>query len=107
MLYAGTFGRSIHGYNLDDIIILNTKETIFTAKDFTVYPNPVRTEFSINHNISSEGIIKIYDITGKKIKTVFQGNLAESSNRSFFRDGIYFLKIQSGLHSVIKKLIVQ
>ncbi len=110
MLYAGTFGRSIHNYDLSSLI-LNTEDNIVSSEAVLIYPNPVQSEFTINHNIASEGLLRLYDITGKEIKTLFQGNLADSSKMTFSRDGIssgiYFVSIQTEKQIVSKKLVIQ
>ncbi len=110
MLYAGTFGRSMHIYDLSNII-LNTEDNTISTEDISIYPNPAQNEFSINHSITSEGIVKLYDITGKEVKTLFQGNLRESNEMIFSREGIsggiYFVSIQSGAQRVSKKLLIK
>ena len=110
MLYAGTFGRSMHNYDLSGLI-LNTEEYLISSEDIAIYPNPVQTEFTINHKITTEGVIKLYDITGKEIKTLFHGDFEEATNLTFTTEdissGFYLLSIQSGEQRVTKKLIVQ
>jgi len=110
MLYAGTFGRSMHSYDISNII-LNTEDHFISTEEITIYPNPAQTEFTIHHNITSEGLIKLYDITGKEIKTLYKGSLEESNNISYSREGlstgIYFVKIKTGSQSVSKKLVIQ
>jgi len=110
MLYAGTFGRSMHSYDLSGLI-LSTEDGIIASEDVRIYPNPVQTEFTINHNISSEGIVRLYDISGKEIKTLYQGNLGDSSKMTFSREGIsagiYFVSIKTEKQSLSKRLIIQ
>jgi len=110
MLYAGTFGRSMHSYDLSSII-LNNEDHLISSEDIIIYPNPAQTEFTILHNITSEGSIKLYDITGKEIKILFEGNLVANSSLTFSRDGIptgiYIITIKTGEQSVSKKLLVQ
>ena len=110
MLFAGTFGRSMHNYDLSGII-LNTEDNFISSESVILYPNPVQSTFSIKHQITSEGSIKLYNITGKEIKTLFNGNLEESKSISYSREGlatgIYFVKIKTGSQSISKKLVIQ
>ena len=59
--------------------------------DLAVYPNPVNSTFSINKNVSE---IKIFDITGKVVKT-FKGDFSkgQSFDISDLSQSLYILKI--------------
>ena len=65
----------------------------FSLNNFTVYPNPVNSSFSINKDISN---LKIFDITGKLIKT-FNGYYSKNAsfNISELKSSIYILKIEN------------
>ena len=108
MLYAGTFGRSLHSYDLDNLI-LGTIENSFQETSIKIYPIPSKTNITIVHNFDSEGAIYLYDITGKKIKSLFNGNLLESQELSFSIEdipaGIYFVKFETNNRSITKKII--
>ena len=108
MLYAGTFGRSLHSYDLDNLI-LSTLENTFQETSIKIYPIPSKTNITIVHNFNSEGAIYLYDITGKKIKSLFNGNLLESQKLSFSIEdipvGIYFVKFETNNRSITKKII--
>jgi len=110
MLYAGTFGRSMHNYDLSGLI-LNTEDNLISSEAVIIYPNPVESEFTIDHHITSEGVVRLYDITGKEIKTLFQGNLGDSSKMTFSREGIsagiYFVSIHTEAQTISKKLVIQ
>ena len=108
MLFAGTFGRSLHSYDLDNLI-LGTIENSFQETSIKIYPIPSKTNITIVHNFDSEGAIYLYDITGKKIKSLFNGNLLESQELSFSIEdipaGIYFVKFETNNRSITKKII--
>ena len=108
MLYAGTFGRSLHSYDLDNLI-LGTIENSYPETSIKIYPIPSKTNITIVHNFDSEGAIYLYDITGKKIKSLFNGNLLESQELSFSIEdipaGIYFVKFETNNRSITKKII--
>ena len=108
-LYAGCFGRSMHRYDIDNIV-LNTNESTLVTDAITMYPVPTQSELFIEHNLSSEGTITLYDISGKKLKTVFEGKLSDSKKIGISIDdlanGLYIVNIQSREKSVSKKVIV-
>jgi photosystem II stability/assembly factor-like uncharacterized protein len=109
-LYAGTFGRSMHSYDLSHII-LGLNDVALASEQISLYPNPATTQFTIAHNIDSEGAITLYDITGKELKTLFTGDFSTHRQLSLSSEGIpaglYFVTLQVGRESVTKKLVVR
>jgi len=107
-LYAGTFGRGMHSYDVSDI--LNVGENELASNSIKIYPNPATSEFTISQNLSAEGTVQLYDISGKKIKDLFNGNFGANKTITVKTDGIaagvYFVKVNSGKQSVTKKLII-
>jgi len=75
------------------------------TKEFSVYPNPVRTTFSVD--ITTDNNVKyiIYTTTGRQVKT---GNITGSSNVINVSDlpaGIYTIRFNDGQKEIVKKLI--
>lgn len=107
-LYAGTFGRGMHSYDVSDI--LNVGENELASNSIKIYPNPATSEFTISQNLSSEGTVQLFDISGKKIKSLFKGNFGTNKTIIVKTDGIaagvYLVKVNSGKQSVTKKLII-
>jgi len=107
-LYAGTFGRAMHSYDVSDI--LNVGDNELASSTVKIYPNPAISEFTISQNLSSEGTIQLFDISGKKIKELFNGDFGSNKNIKVKTDGlaagIYLVKVNNGKQSVTKKLIV-
>jgi len=107
-LYAGTFGRGMHSYDISDILSVDNTE--LTSNSIKIYPNPATSEFTISQNLSSEGTIQLFDISGKRIKSLFNGNFGTNKTITVKTDGIaagvYFVKVNSGKQSVTKKLII-
>jgi photosystem II stability/assembly factor-like uncharacterized protein len=107
-LYAGTFGRGMHSYDVSDI--LNVGENELASDSIKIYPNPATSEFTISQNLSAEGTVQLYDISGKKIKNLFSGNFGTNKNITVKTNGIaagiYLVKVNSGKQSVTKKLII-
>jgi hypothetical protein len=109
-LYAGTFGRSMHNYDIGNIV-LNTADNLFNSEEIKIYPNPARNEFTIDYKLASEGVITLYDFSGKQIKMLFEGDFGTNSKINISTEGIaaglYFVKIQSGSQQLSRKLIIQ
>jgi len=107
-LFAGTFGRSMHVYDLSSIILASDEFTNSTK--MVLFPNPSMGQFQINHSLLSDGSIGIYNMAGQLLKTLHQGDLAESINKIHSTDGlapgIYFVVIKSGKDRFSEKLIV-
>lgn len=61
--------------------------------DFTIYPNPTQSLFSINTNVSD---IEIYDLTGKMVKA-FKGDFTQtdSFDISSLNSGMYIVKVEN------------
>jgi len=109
-LYAGTFGRSMHSYDLNNIV-LNVDTIALAENSVTVYPNPAIDQFSIAHQISGDATITLYDMQGRKVSTLYEGSLSPSEEKTFTTEGLnsgmYFVKVKSGSQQVTKKLLVQ
>lgn len=78
------------------------------------FPNPsssfVTIPVNVDGNIKLE--VSLFDITGKKVASIFNGNLQGKKeinfSTQFLKDGIYFIKISSNDgHQVVKKLSVK
>jgi len=109
-LYAGTFGRSMHHYDLNNLI-LDVNENESTSEELILYPNPASTHFSISHRFSSEGTIVLYDMQGRRIKELHRGALNPNENVQFstegLNSGVYFIRLDSEEEHISTKLIIQ
>jgi hypothetical protein len=108
-LYYGWIRGEIQDNRIDAFIIKDLAFQQFPVgiiemrdNDFTIYPNPVNNELYIS-GIEYVSSIQILDITGKNIleKSV-QNNKVDLSHLT---SGVYFIKIQNGNFTEIKKII--
>lgn len=108
-LYAGTFGRSIHQIDLSNLV-LSVEDVQESTVNTRVFPNPIIDQFTVQHTLNGTGSITLYNVTGQKVKTLFNGNLETTQNASYSRDnlatGIYLIQLKSSETTISKKLIV-
>ncbi len=89
------FGNQASTLSLDDVDL---------GSQFKIYPNPVNNAFYINQSVDD---LKIYDLTGKLVKT-FVGDFTEndSFDISDLKQSIYLVKIENlNGQSLTSKLI--
>lgn len=77
------------------------------------YPNPFNPSTKINFAIPKEGLVslKIYDMLGREVTTLFNDNLKAGTytidfNAGLLTSGIYFYKLQSGTFTDVRKMIL-
>jgi hypothetical protein len=77
------------------------------------YPNPFNPITNIKYQIQKPGLVtlKIYDITGREIKTLVNeiknpGSYIVTFNGSEFASGVYFYRIQAGDFAQVKKMVL-
>ncbi|MCX6158570.1 MAG: YCF48-related protein [Ignavibacteriota bacterium] len=82
-------------------------------KVYQNYPNPFNPETKIKFDVPERTFVtlKIYDISGKEITSIFNGNVNAGKfeanwNASEFSTGVYFLKFASDKFSSVKKIIL-
>lgn len=69
-----------------------SNEVYNPIENWTVTPNPVTAQFSINRSSEIESL-EIYDVTGKKIKSLYEN--FTNIDVSFLSSGLYILKIKT------------
>ncbi|HPF10696.1 MAG TPA: T9SS type A sorting domain-containing protein [Flavobacteriaceae bacterium] len=109
MLYAGTFGRSMHRYDLSGIV-LGTDNFTVKPEEIIVFPNPAKDHFTIKHSMAGRGTIKLFHSNGTAIGTLFEddfGTHTQIEGSSIgLESGLYFLVFESGKQKISKKLII-
>lgn len=81
---------------------------------FEVYPNPFTSSAILSFSLWQDSRVRIelFDLAGKKLQTVFEGNLAAGSqtvnlNRAQLIEGIYFIRLSYNDEIIMKKVIVE
>jgi len=93
-------------------MIVEVEETI-SADDISIHPNPVTNlaniEFNLNNN--SNVNITIFDVLGKKVMDIHNGELSGGAhniklNSEYMQQGIYFVRLQMNNQIVTKKILI-
>jgi len=88
-LIAATYGRSMYTYDLNqDTIVTSIHTNQHFPLDFSasIYPNPVSESGIVEINCDKEivGKIEFFELSGKKIFTLFKGKLERGCNQFGF-----------------------
>ncbi|CAN5370712.1 hypothetical protein BH10BAC1_BH10BAC1_18360 [soil metagenome] len=111
--FTSDAGNNIY---LDDINILGNVgvNELSNNLNFSIYPNPAEDNSFITFNLlqGNQATIKVYDIVGKEITSIFSGNLSAGEHQypvatSKLAAGAYFVKLTVGGENFTKKLIVK
>lgn len=96
------------------VMVVNTFVTKLASSDvvMNVYPNPSGGQFSVHfQGLSHENsLIEIIDIQGKILVSRNLGKIQNESTTQFdlnLANGMYFIKLQSGFNTLVKRLIIQ
>jgi hypothetical protein len=94
--------------------LVGENENTKTANMLKVYPNPVVNQAWIEFQTSTteKATIKLYDITGKEVIQLADGNYPAGIHRISFRNqnlpkGVYFVSVLKGNESYTQKVILQ
>jgi hypothetical protein len=117
MIFAGTTGTANGGvWKFHENFILNASGENENASGYNLfqnYPNPFNPVSVIRYSISENDfvILKIYDVLGNEVQTLVNkkqsaGNYSVEWNAAEYPGGIYFYKIQSGIFTSAKKMLL-
>lgn len=91
---------------------LNIEQTS-KQQQVTLYPNPAINMYYLEFQLDKKSMvdIELYDLNGRKIKTLFEGELPASKNdfsfnRNALSNGQYFIQLKVDDSQIIKKLIL-
>ena len=98
----------------DFILGVSQNKQDLTGENLAVYPNPAVSGIEVSWNLkkSSAGTVALYDLTGRKIKVLYQGDFRQKTYRQHYdlsglHSGIYFLVLHSGSTRLVKKLLIR
>ena len=87
---------------------LSVSQNEFEITKIKVYPNPAKSEFTIESKNTKSFKVKVYDILGK---TVFKGltnrGKIEIKRTSNFKSGIYLVKVTTDSSSYRTKIVIE
>ena len=108
---GGTFTYSTRAELAYDITI--DVNEILSAKDVSIYPNPVTKTANIDFNLyqNSDVNIAVFDILGKNVMNLYKGEMMGGANNvqmnvSDLNEGIYFVKLQMNNQIITKKIMI-
>jgi len=94
----------------------NVENNIDHVSEFKVYqnyPNPFNASTVIKYYINNSGFVsvKLYDILGNEVKTMFSGNQNQGEHEILFNGnnlstGIYFYIVKTGNTSIAKRMLM-
>jgi hypothetical protein len=97
----------------EDRIVTGVKMLNQNVTDYKVFPNPMTSSATISYTLaeSSNVNIAVYDISGRLVKTVFNGNQVKGMQRATFErgnlnPGMYIYKIQAGAQVETGKIMI-
>jgi predicted acyl esterase len=77
------------------------------------YPNPFNPVTTIEYSIfKTENVsVKIYDVLGREVKTLFEGKQSAGSytckfDGTLLSSGVYFYKLQTGSYTAVQKMML-
>jgi len=78
-----------------------------------IYPNPFSNQTTIEFTIPDADFVtlSIYDITGKRLETILSKKLSKGNHKfnwnvEGLNEGIYFIRLETNIRSIIRKVVV-
>lgn len=79
----------------------------------TTFPNPFNASTRLTYSIpaSVPGSVRVFDVSGREVATLFQGSLAAGShsldwNAAGYQSGVYLVKLQTPGFSATRKVVL-
>lgn len=90
---------------LANTTVLSTEE--FSASTLTVYPNPAKTNITIKSSDQTQiDSVEIYNILGSRVLST-TNLINDSIDVSEIATGVYLLKVNAGINSVTKRIVIE
>ena len=105
-IYAGTWGRGVWRsplYQDDELSV----DTFTQLQGLEVYPNPATTEINLKWDNEYKTEVRLFDTQGKLMYLYKDNNMkSHTIDVSGFVHGIYFLRVNSELGELTKKVLI-
>ena len=106
--------NGVDGWYVDEVVVYNCSEVLAIADInnlddiISIYPNPSEGIFNLKLKNLSNFTFDLYDITGKNIMNKIPINKNDFTiDLNQLQKGLYFIKLQSEIGTITKKLILQ
>lgn len=106
MLYSALYGESVR---IEQPATLAPRNAVLYAN----YPNPFNPRTSIKYTLNAAGNVslRVYDILGKEVKTLFNGyrgvgNYNQLFDASALASGIYYYRLDAAGYSKTRKMLL-
>ncbi|MEP2935167.1 MAG: T9SS type A sorting domain-containing protein [Gilvibacter sp.] len=109
-LFAGTFGRSIHSYDMDQLVLSIPENSL--AENIVLYPNPATATFWLRLPKGEEAKnITILDLQGRLVQQVKPNQIQQEAEAlkislTSMPHGVYLVKLEIDGQLVTKRLLV-
>ena len=104
-IYAGTYGRGVWVSTRGNPSL--STQDFLSQSDIALYPNPANTEVTLNLRKSIDADIRVFDMLGKLV--IYQPDISITNKHTIniaeLNSGIYFIRINSEIGTITKKLI--
>lgn len=98
--YNITFEKSSGNYTFTNTLS-NPENSISKVK---IYPNPTNNVWNLSH-ITTIDSVELYDVTGKTIQSFTPNAIQFQLDGTTLSNGVYYVKIKSGLDICVQKII--
>lgn len=98
--YNISFDKSTGNYSFTNTLS-NPENAITQVK---IYPNPTNTIWNLSHTATIDSV-ELFDVSGKTLQNFTPNATQFQLDGSTFSQGIYFVKIKSGLDFTMQKII--
>ncbi len=87
---------------------LNTNDHLLNQISINVFPNPTRSQFTIQINEISNAKIEIFDVLGKLVyKQIVNSEKTQINTNNNFKSGLYLIKIDTSNKTHYKKVLIK
>jgi len=102
-------------FTLNSVLSISTDRSVMPTEYVLDqnYPNPFNPMTTIRYSLPNAGNVslKVYDLLGKEVTTLVNGyqqagNYSVTFNASTLASGVYFYRLETGRHTLVKKMVL-